>query len=319
MAQAGVGSFGYLDLPYSSRLGALGGSQVSHSDGELASAMCNPALLTAQTDKVLSLSYAYYGLATNFASVAYGHNWGYNYFAAGVHYLDYGRFDYRDEWGMGEGATFSARDILIDVIYARQLHSNWRVGVSLKPMMSFYETYSSFALGADVGIHYQTSDSLFHLGLSLQNIGWQLKGFYNDMGYERREALPINLQLGLDYHLPHAPLRFYLTLHHLQKWDLSYTDQVSDKEVKWIDKLFRHAIIGVEIVPKNNKFYLTAAYNHRRNRDLTIANQMSMAGFSFGAGITQPKFRLGVSMAQYTRRNFTFQATFALDINNLLQ
>ena len=191
---SGTSAFAFMDLPVSSRLNCLGGTNVSVRDGEISMSMCNPALLGDLTDKVLELNYAYFLPGTNFASVLYGHNFGEakgiptkegavdkpakpNYFAVGIHYLDYGQMPYTDGDGHMTGGKFSARDILIDAIYARQLSPNFSIGVSLKPIMSFYESYSAFALGADVGAHFQLRDSTFQLGLALQNIGWQIKGF----------------------------------------------------------------------------------------------------------------------------------------------
>ena len=75
---AGSGSsvFTFMDLPVSSRLNALGGSNVSIRDGDVSMAMCNPALLGEMTDKVLQLNYSYYLPGTMFGSVLYGHNFG---------------------------------------------------------------------------------------------------------------------------------------------------------------------------------------------------------------------------------------------------
>ena len=147
---AGSGSsvFTFMDLPVSSRLNALGGSNVSIRDGDVSMAMCNPALLGEMTDKVLQLNYSYYLPGTMFGSVLYGHNFGRskiekgysdmpdkpNYFAVGIHYLDYGHMRYADTEGNLIGGTFTAKDILVDVMYARQLGQQFSVGVTLKPI-----------------------------------------------------------------------------------------------------------------------------------------------------------------------------------------
>ena len=172
VAQGGKAVYNCLNLPYSSRHNALGGSNVSTSDGDLGMALNNPALLSHASDKLLSLNYAYYGAAMNFASVLYGHNWGKNYSGYAIHYLDYGKFAYADEYGNLLGTTFSARDFLFEGMYARQLSHGFRIGVGVKGVYSSYESYSSFALGADVGAYYAIPDSTLQIGLSLQNIGW---------------------------------------------------------------------------------------------------------------------------------------------------
>ena len=350
VSNAGRSVFSFMSLPASSRLNALGGSNVSLSDGDVSMSMCNPALLHNETDKVLQLNFSYYLPGTMFGSVLYGHNFKEakglapkadeaaeaagrpekpNYFAAGIHYLDYGNMPYADENGNLTGGTFGARDILIDVMYARQLHPCWKVGVSLKPVYSIYESYSSFAIGADIGAHFQTPDSSFQMGLVLQNIGWQLKGFYSAEGGSNHEMLPLNLQLGLTYRVKHAPLRFHMQIHNMQTWYLNYewtsldksptTGDIISHDIPWYDMMFRHTIFSIEVVPKSERFYIALSYNHRRRAELNLIDQRSLAGFSLGAGVRIKQVRLGFAISQLTKSNFSYQAGLTLDINSLLK
>lgn len=342
--------FHFMDLPASSRINALGGSNVSVRDGDVSLGMCNPALLGERTDKVLQLNFSYYLPGTMFGSVLYGHNFGEakgltkansegseandkpqkpNYFAVGIHYLDYGYMPYADDQGNQTGGRFGAKDILIDAMYARQLGPMFTVGVSLKPVYSIYESYHSFALGADVGAHFQTRDTTFQMGLVLRNIGWQLVGFYSEEGGSNHEMLPLNLELGLNYRFKHAPIRLHMTLHNLQQWNLNYEWTGLDKdptsgdiiqhEVKWYDMLFRHTIFAIDIVPRSERFYLTLSYNHRRRAEMNLKDQRSLAGFGIGAGVRIKQCRIGFGMSQLTKSNFSYQAGISLDINSLLK
>ena len=334
-----------MSLPASARINALGGSTVSLSNGDVAFGMCNPALLHAESHQVLQLNYSYYLPGTMFASALYGHNFGRskiekpysgegepdkpNYFAVGIHYLDYGKMKYADEEGNLTGGSFGARDILIDVMYARQLGRMFKVGVTLKPVYSIYEHYSSFALGADVGAHFQSKDSTFQMGLVLANIGWQLKGFYSEEGGSNHEMLPLNLQLGLTYRIPKAPLRLHMQIHNMQTWRLDYEWTSRDKSpttsdyishnVKWYDMMFRHTIFTVEVVPKSEKFYVALSYNHRRRAELNLIDQRSIAGLSLGAGVRIKQFRIDFAISQMTKSFFSYQAGFTIDINSLLK
>lgn len=349
VSNAGRSVFSFMSLPVSSRINALGGSNVSLSDGDISMGMCNPALLHENSHMVLQLNYSYYLPGTMFGSVLYGHNFGEakaitnhpspitneeqplrpNYFAIGIHYLDYGKMAYADENGNLTGGSFGARDILIDVMYARQLSRMFKVGVTLKPVYSIYEHYSSFALGADIGAHFLSPDSTFQMGLVLANIGWQLKGFYSEEGGSNHEMLPLNLQLGLTYRIKHAPLRFHLQIHNMQTWYLNYEWTSLDKspttgdfiphDVKWYDMLFRHTIWSIEVVPKSEKFYIALSYNHRRRAELNLVDQKSVAGFALGAGVKIKQARIGFAISQMTKSNFSYQAGLTLDINSLLK
>ena len=345
VSNAGRSVFSFMSLPVSSRINALGGSNVSLSDGDISMGMCNPALLHENSHMTLQMNYSYYLPGTMFGSVLYGHNFGRskiekpyegegepdkpNYFAVGLHFLDHGRMQYADYDGNLTGGTFGARDILIDIMYARQLSRLFKVGVTLKPVYSIYEGYTSFAIGADIGGHFQSPDSTFQMGLVLANIGWQLKGFYSDEDGSALEMLPLNLQLGFTYRVKHAPLRFHIQLHNLQTWYLSYEWTSRDKSpttgeyiahsIPWYDMLFRHTIFTFEVVPKSEKFYIALSYNHRRRAELNLTDQKSLAGFALGAGVKIKQARIGFAISQITKSNFSYQLGLTLDINSLLK
>ncbi len=332
----GSSVYSFLSLPYSSRLCALGGDNVAIQDGEISMAMQNPALLCGATDKVLELNYANYMRGTNLGSALFGWNFGRskiekpadmpdkpNYFAVGIHYLDYGKMDYADENGNLTSGSFTAKDILIDAMYARQLGPMFTVGVSLKPIMSFYESYSAFALAADVGGHFQLKDSTLQIGLTLRNIGWQLKSFYSQENGQGRESLPLNLELGLAYRFKHAPIRLSMTIHNMQRWNLNYelTNQPVDDgnhKIQWYDMMFRHTIFALDIIPKSEKFYLTLSYNHRRRAEMGLKDQRSLAGFGIGGGLRIKMVSVGFAVSQYTKGNLIYQASVAINVNSLV-
>ena len=320
---SGSSTFAFLDLPVSARQNALGGENISIRDGELSSAFANPALLGSLTHNIVQIGYAYYG-TNHFGSAMYGYNFTeHDYFAGGIHYLDYGTMRYAESSGELTGATFGARDILLEAAYARQLGPMFTIGVALKPVMSFYESYSSFALGADVGAHFQMNDTTLQSGLALKNIGWQLKGFHSDESGQHLEMLPINLELGINYRVKHAPLRFSLTIHNIQSWDLGYSrlneTELPVKPVGWFDMMMRHTIWAIDIVPKSERFYLAISYNHRRRMEFNLQDQRSLAGFAAGVGVRIKMLRLGFAMSQMSKQNFTYQVSLAMDVNSLMK
>ena len=328
----GSSAFAFMGLPVSARLNALGGSNVSVRDGDITMAMNNPALLGDRTHMVLSMNFCYIMQGTMFASAMYGHNFGRskiekpfidangvpdkpNYFMAGIYYLDHGKMQYADQYGNLTGGSFTAKDIVIHATYARQLGEHFSVGVTLKPVMSFYESYNSFAIGADVGGHFQMKDSTLQVGLTLQNIGWQLKGFYSREGGQQTELLPLNLQLGLSYHFKHAPLRLSFTYHNMQTWKLDY----QNADISGLDMFFRHTIFTIEVMPKSERFWIALSYNHRHRAEMNLKDQRSFAGFHVGAGVRIYKFRLNFALSQLTKSNLTYQVGLALDINSMMK
>lgn len=110
-SQVGNSVYSFLDLPVSSRLAALGGTNVSLRDNDLNFAFRNPAMLTHETHNSLGVNMANYLADIQFGSAIYARNFGEkNYFALGVQYIDYGLFDGRDEIN-NETGVFTAKDM----------------------------------------------------------------------------------------------------------------------------------------------------------------------------------------------------------------
>lgn len=328
-SQAGRGVYSFLDLPVSSRVAALGGSNISIADHDVSFVFKNPSLLTSETDKVVGLNYANYLADINFGSAVYGMNFGKNYMAFGVQYFDYGKFLEKTETnqnpnGGDDESYFKAKDIALLVSYARPLTEKITVGGSFKPVFSSYERYTSFGFAMDLGVSYIDRKNLFSAGLVFRNIGAQLKGYYSDEEGQHYEPLPFDIQLGVTQKLKHAPFRFSLTLHDLNKWNLKYqstnqkTSSMADddkkKEPGFFDMAFRHVIVGIDFIPSNN-FYVSAAYNHRRRQELAIDGVRSLTGFSFGAGVKVYKFHVGFAMMQFQTGLNSYQFSISTSLS----
>lgn len=329
-SQAGYGVYQFLDLPVSSRLAALGGTNVSLRDNDINFAFQNPALLTSETNNVISLSMANYLADIKFGTAVYGKTIGdKNYFAVGVQYVDYGSFKFANELNDQTGDVyFTAKDLALNIAYARPITNQITVGATLKPVYSAYETYTSYGAAMDAGVSYNDSANLFSAGFVLRNIGTQFKGYYSDTDGQHFEPLPFSVELGISKKLEHAPLRFSLTLHHLQSWDLSYqstnqpitdvttstTTPTTKKSIGFVDMAFRHAILAAEFVPSKN-FYLTIGYNHRRQQEMSMSGFKNLSGFSFGGGVKLYKFHVGFGMTQFQVGNYAYQFSISTSLN----
>lgn len=307
-SQSGIGVYKFLDLPFSSRLAALGGMNVSLVDNDINFAFQNPAMLSAETSKSIGLNMANYLADIKFGSAAYSWTIGKNNFVGvGVQYVDYGKFEERSDID-GYLGDFTAKDISLHLIYARPLTSKITVGGTVKPIFSSFERYTSYGLAIDAGVTYVDPERLFSAGLVIKNVGTQLKGYYSDENGQHLEQLPLNIQAGISKKLAHAPFRFSLNLHNLQTWNLNYitdtqTSEISD--VKFLDMVARHAVFGVEFLPGKN-FYLLASYNYRRQQEMRMNGFKTMSGFSFGGGIKLYKFQVGFGMSQFQVGNYSY-------------
>lgn len=323
--QAGYGVYKFLDLPASSRLAAMGGTNVSLRDNDLNFAFRNPALLTADMHNMVGLNMANYLADIKFGSAVYSRTYGGNNFLAiGIQYIDLGHFLETNELNdlIGE---FTAKDIALNISYARPITDKITVGGTFKPVYSVYERYTSYGLALDAGVNYNNPVSLFSAGLVFRNMGTQLKGYYSHEGVQHLEPLPFDIQLGVTKKLAHAPLRFSATLHNLQRWNLNYqsknqpienllTSTPDSNEPGFVDMAFRHSLFAVEFVPTKS-FYLVTSYNHRRQKEMSIPGAKSMAGFSFGGGIRLHKFHVGFGMSQFLTGNYAYQFSISTALN----
>ena len=322
-AQAGTGIFQFLSLPTGARQAAFGGTNITLYDDDLNFAFANPALLSEKTHNYLGLNYTNLFNDVNIGSAIYGRNFSdKDFMAFGAHYIDYGTFIETNEFNQ-EFGTFTAKDIALTAMYCRWLSPRWTIGVTMKPIFSIYERYFSSGLGFDLGFSYHNEKAFFSAGLVLRNVGFQFNGYNSLDPSKKQEILPIDLQIAVSQKLPKAPLRFHLTLHNMQTWDLSYglgngvTDKMNGKTKAAIgaDMFFRHTIWAVEILPHKN-FYIVASYNHRRQKEMAIKDKRSIAGFAFGAGFHAYKFNVGFSIVPYQAGSLGYNVTFSTNLSD---
>ncbi len=309
-AQPGGKIFQFLEVANSARVAALGGKAVAGSDDDLNLTFHNPSLLSSSVHNNLVLNYVDYFAGINYGYASYSRSYkNLGNFAAGIHYLNYGKFIGADEIGTIT-SEFRAADYALNLIYSRQLDSLFTFGVNLKPVYSNLESYSSFAVALDAGITYRNKEKLITASLVLRNIGTQITKYYPN---GEREPLPFEILLGLSLKLKHAPLRFYIVGEHLEKWDLTYkTDKDKENEIdpftgeeikedklnEFIDKFMRHIIIGTELNITDN-FMLRFGYNYRRRQEMKIDTKIGTVGFSWGAGIKIYKFHISYARATF--------------------
>lgn len=319
-AQAGGAVYSFLNLPASSRLAAMGGSNVSIRDNDINLSFSNPALLTQETDKCIGLNYTAYPAGIHIGSAIYGIALNENsYIAAGIQFVNYGQFQEVTEENMQLG-TFSASDYALNLMYAQKLTEKWTLGAIFKPIYSSYESYSSFGIATDIGINYNNEENLWSGGLVIKNIGTELKSYYSSDGAQHNEHLPFEIMMGASKRFAHAPLRISITATNIQKWDLSYSKlntslyAVEKTKSNFTGMLLRHLILGVDFLPSNN-FYLTVSYNFRRAAEMSVNNVRSMSGFAGGFGMKISKFQAGFSVAQYQIGALSYNFSLTTSLN----
>lgn len=297
--------YDFLNIPATARLAALGGTNVSILDEDLALSTQNPALANPEMHQRASFGFLNYLSDLRNGYGGYAHDAGkLGTLFGGVQYLSAGKMRGADEFGNLTG-TFTAAEWALSLGLARSWRT-FRYGASLKTIQSTLGPgFNSWGMALDLGAAYRSKDELFSAGLSLRNLGLQLSTYTG----AAREPLPFEVVAGVSNRLRYMPMRFSVTLTHLDQPRLIYRDPNPVQEFdlagnpipqrsQLADQAARHVVAAAEFYI-GNLMRLRAGYNHLRRQELRARNRAGMTGFSLGAGIRGSRFALDYSFSAY--------------------
>lgn len=299
--------YGFLQLPASAEAAALGGRTVSYISENPAMVFSNPGLYGQEMRGKLALSYLNYIGSAHAGSVLYGQDWHERgAWAVGGRFVQYGRMAGYDAQGLPTG-HFAATDLALQATYAYDLSYYFRGGISLKGVYSHIDTYSSFGVGADVGVSYYNDENDLSLAIAATNIGTQLKGFHKE-----RELLPWDIQLGMSQGLSHAPFRVHFLVHSLnpRMW--------GDRSRPLLRRGLRHLLLGLEFQP-GERFNLIASYNPALAEDLRVQNGGALSGFSLGAGLRTSKLDIQLAATSFHPSVLSIMLSLSMPLGKRLQ
>lgn len=321
----GNNTYDFLNLTNSARVASLGGQQISLYGDDLNVVYHNPSLLNPSMSNHLVMNYINYIADINYGYVSYARTIkNYGNFGAGIHYINYGDFQYADVEGNRNG-IFHAKDYSFNLYYSHPiLDSLFMVGATLKGINSEYESLNSWGIAMDAGITYNDAKNQFTAAFVMKNLGMQLNTYYY---HAPHEPLPFELQLGITKKLLHAPFRFSILAQHLETPNLLYqteadkknqvdllTGQTNQKSklADFGDNLMRHIVFGLEFVPSKN-FNINIGYNYKRRQELKIQNNSGMTGFSWGFGFRVYNFHFSFARVRYHISSVSNH--FSLEVN----
>ena len=306
-------SFSFLNIANNARINALGGINVSLSDKDINLFSFNPALLDSSQRGQIGVNYSPYLASSKFVSVNYSPKFKKNW-AFSLQNLHYGTFQGTDAAGNLTN-DFSANDFSLGITHSRKINYI-SFGVTAKIVGSVLESYSSVAFLTDLGGTFKHPKHDLSFGMVAKNIGFVLKSYGNI-----RPEIPFDLQVGASFKPKYMPVRFSLTGHHLYVFDIAYFDPKSGftfdsqgnkivKKISTTDKIFRHLVIGTEVLIHPN-FNLLLGYNFLRRKELIVSGLGGASGFSFGANLRLKRIDFCLSHAVFTSPRG--QTTFTLN------
>ena len=281
-AQESQEAYSFLRLPVSAHVAALGGDNITLSDDDPTLIFHNPALIAGVTDRSLNLNYMTYMEGVKTASASFVKAWKErSTWGVSAQYMDYGKMKQTTAANTVEG-DFSARDIALAGTFAYLLGSRFSGGITARFITSSIGSYSSAAVGIDLGINYLDEERGWSLSAVARNLGGQVKAYDDDF-----ERIPLDLQVGVTKRLTGSPLRLSATLSRLNNWDQGF---------------IKHLTVGGDLL-LGSQFYLSAGYSFRRSDEMKIKDDEGesshSAGLSLGGGIQLQRFKLNVGYAKY--------------------
>lgn len=314
----GENIYNFLNVSTSARQTSLGGKVITLYD-DVNQPVWNPAIINQDLDNKLSINYVNFLSDINYGSISFSRffNKRFGSLHGNITFVDYGDMIRADDSGVELG-TFKSRDLLASIGYARNLPwTDMYVGANLKVINSTIDNYSSSGIAFDLAVLYYNYNKPYRFTAVLRNVGYQIDAFDSE-----REKLPLEIMVGASYDLQDLPLRWYLTIDNLQKWNVS-AENPSDIEnsinsgndsskITFLNNAIRHFVIGAEFFPRG-KFNLRLGYNFRRARELRLVEARTFSGISLGFGLKMGRYKLHYAYSRYHPASNT--STFSLDIN----
>lgn len=320
----GTTSFPLLDLTFNARSAGLGGNFISAKDKDINLGVANPSLLNGGMHNQISVNQAFHAGKVNYGMISYGRALKKNRFIAGhIRYVNYGKIQGREVNGV-ETATFNPFEYVFGVGFGQQLNPRISVGGNVNIIGSHLETYTSYGASLDLAGTFTTRDSSLLVTAIVKNAGVQFNS-YND----KRNLLPINFQAAVSYKVKHAPFRFSVLMHHLNKWDITYNDPnlvatkdpltgelVEPKRPGFGEKLAQHLAFQLEILASKN-FHLRAGFDYYGRQSLKVDSRPGAAGLSFGTGLYFKRFSFDYGFTIFSRSGFNHMITLSTNISKV--
>lgn len=294
-AQTSRSAYNFIDNPSFTKLAGLGGVNIT-SGNDVLMFTSNPALLDSTSINTPAFHYL------NFPGGIHVATLGYNFqasnggvFGIALQYFDYGNFEGFDAIGIATG-DFGANEFSFVFGYARQM-GVFRYGANAKILGSVLEGYQAYALAFDFGVNFHHPEKDLVLGLNVRNLGFNLSTYIEG----QKLQLPTDVRLGGSFKPEYAPFRFHLTLRNLngREQDFFFSDPSSNREaVSTVDKVFRRAVFGVEVLPSEN-FTVRLGYNHLIRKEFGSTISAGAGGFTGGFAFKVKKFELSYSRMFY--------------------
>ncbi|MDR1762065.1 MAG: type IX secretion system protein PorQ [Bacteroidales bacterium] len=305
----GTQVYNFVHQSVSATENALGKTAMTLHNGDVALALKNPSLLDNSYTHKASITWGnLFVLQTNgmsIGSIAYAHAVHPKIvLLGGVTSAIYGAFNGYDEQANSTGFFFASDNALYAGISYNFL-PNFYAGATLKPILSFLESYSSIGILADFAVRYESTNKLTNSTIVVRNVGSQLStynGIYEDV--------PFGVDVAIRKKMQYAPFALSFASCDVQEFIVSRGDD------SFMQNLLKHINISTDI-RMLKCIDLMIGYNFRKLQDLTWETGRKAVGLSLGAAYERPNWKLGYGWAKQHATGGTHFFTFSANMQHL--
>ena len=281
--------FSFFNADFSATSLSLGGNVIAKSD-DISLTYKTTSLLNQSQKNHIAFDYLSLSNEIKFFSFVYANEL--KNFAMcnfGLKNLNYGNFQGYDVNGF-QTNEFHANDLIFFSGVSKMIMKDLTLGMNLELLHSNYESFSALAIASNTSLTYNNKKRKLIFSLSLNNFGRQINGFT-----DIEEKVPISLKFGMSKSLNHLPFTYYISLHDLQRFDISGPVQASQSyrdDETILKKMFYHVNVGGELNPFKKNLFLRFGFNFQKRYQMMLRNIPQLAGFSSGVGIKFSSFTL---------------------------
>lgn len=319
----GLTSYQLLNNTYNARTLGLTGNFITVKDNDLNLGINNPSLLFDQHKNIITFSNSLHAGGINTGMLGYGFKVGnIGVMQTSLQYVSYGKFR-RTEINGNESGNFHPFEMVANVGLGREINERISIGASAKIIYSQLETYTSIGAVIDFGATYYHEEKGFLATILAKNIGYQFTS-YTD---KTRALTPINIQAGISYKIKHAPFRFSILAHNLQKWKIAYDDPNAVETIDpltnviilpnrpgFFDHLAEHFIYQAEVLI-GKRIEIRLGFDYHKRKNLALEQRPGIAGLSCGFGLKFKKIRIDYGFMVYSRAGFNNMLTLSADLS----
>ena len=281
--------FSFFNTDFSATSLSLGGNVIAKSD-DISLTYKTTSLLNQSQIKHIAFDYLSLSNEINLFSFVYANELKkFGMYNIGVKNLNYGNFQGYDVNGF-QTNEFRANDLMFFTGISKMIIKDLTLGLNLELLNSNYESFSAMAIASNTSLTYVNKKRKLIFSFSLNNLGRQINGFT-----DIKEKIPTSLNFGMSKSLNHLPFTYYISLHDLQRFDISGPVQASQSyrdDETILKKMFYHVNIGGELNPLKKNLFLRFGFNFQKRYQMMVRNIPQLAGFSSGVGIKFSSFSL---------------------------